>query len=331
MKEIKIIIIALAVLLGSAYGLQNTVSGGGRASTSFYITTNGGSVSATNGEGPTTCTDNGAGQCVAWAPYVFASGADDGISTMTITVTPPSGKQFSGWGNERCNNGSTTCTMTFSYNNDYGTGIHRITLILAFTDLPPAPTPAPTPTPTPTPSPTPTPIPTPTPATTPAPTPEPLPPTSTNPVLDTKKPIGNISINKASYKATDNPSYQHGRPISFSGVTIKNGIVKLTIHSTPRTVTVTADDKGVWQYTVSDLESGSHKVEATVTDPATNATSDTVQIAAFSVAEPPANTAVIATRTSNTAVITTSVAIGGNIAGLGAWAVMRHYQKHRVQ
>lgn len=159
MKEIKIIIIALAVLLGSAYGLQNTVSGGGRASTSFYITTNGGSVSATNGEGPTTCTDNGAGQCVAWAPYVFASGADDGISTMTITVTPPSGKQFSGWGNERCNNGSTTCTMTFSYNNDYGTGIHRITLILAFTDLPPAPTPAPTPTPTPTPSPTPHPYP----------------------------------------------------------------------------------------------------------------------------------------------------------------------------
>lgn len=71
------------------------------------------------------------------------------------------------------------------------------------------------------------------------------------------------------------------KPLVLSGKTIPNGIVTLTIHSTPRTATVTADANGNWTYTVTGLESGQHHVEAAVTDPTTKLTSAPVTIAAF--------------------------------------------------
>lgn len=74
-----------------------------------------------------------------------------------------------------------------------------------------------------------------------------------------------------------------GKPLVLSGKTVPNGIVTLTIHSTPRTVTTTADKKGNWSYTVTGLAPGNHTVQANVKDPATGKTSPTAQILAFSI------------------------------------------------
>lgn len=74
------------------------------------------------------------------------------------------------------------------------------------------------------------------------------------------------------------------KPLALSGKTIPNGTVTLTIHSTPRTVTVKADKNGNWTYTVTDLEAGDHYVEAKVTDPTTKKTSAATKLLSFKVA-----------------------------------------------
>jgi Big-like domain-containing protein len=81
------------------------------------------------------------------------------------------------------------------------------------------------------------------------------------------------------------------QPLTLTGTTVPNGVVKLYIFSTPREATVTADSKGAWSYTVSGLEAGSHHVEAAVTDPATNQTSSRATLAAFTIKAPVKTTA----------------------------------------
>jgi hypothetical protein len=73
------------------------------------------------------------------------------------------------------------------------------------------------------------------------------------------------------------------KPLTLYGHTVANGLVTLTIHSIPKTVTTTADKDGNWSYTVSGLEPGSHTVQASVKDPATGQTSSPSQLLAFTV------------------------------------------------
>lgn len=80
-------------------------------------------------------------------------------------------------------------------------------------------------------------------------------------------------------------SYHEGSPVVISGTTIPNGVVKLYIFSEPREASVTADDTGVWTYTVEDLEPGDHRIEVEVTDPETGETSERTEVLAFQVAQ----------------------------------------------
>lgn len=84
--------------------------------------------------------------------------------------------------------------------------------------------------------------------------------------------------------ATKPLTLQANQPLVLAGKTVPNGVVTLTIHSTPRTATVTADKDGSWTYTVTGLEAGQHHVEATVTDPTTKLTSAPAVLADFTVA-----------------------------------------------
>ena len=63
--------------------------------------------------------------------------------------------------------------------------------------------------------------------------------------------------------------FNQSQSLKLAGHTTNNGVVSLTIHSTPKTVTTTADANGNWSYTVTGLAPGSHYIEASVTDPVT--------------------------------------------------------------
>jgi hypothetical protein len=78
-------------------------------------------------------------------------------------------------------------------------------------------------------------------------------------------------------------SLEQNKPLVLSGKTVPNGVVTLTIHSTPKTATATADKDGNWSYTVQGLEAGDHYVEAAVMDPATKQTSPTAKLISFTV------------------------------------------------
>ena len=86
-----------------------------------------------------------------------------------------------------------------------------------------------------------------------------------------------------SVKTSSPVQIQQGQPLVLSGKTVPFGVVTLTIHSTPQTVTTNADKDGNWSYTVTGLDSGDHTVQAAVKDPATGQTSPAAQILAFSI------------------------------------------------
>ncbi|HET9850184.1 MAG TPA: Ig-like domain-containing protein [Candidatus Saccharimonadales bacterium] len=73
------------------------------------------------------------------------------------------------------------------------------------------------------------------------------------------------------------------QPLVLSGTTVPNAVVTLTIHSTPRTVTTTADKNGSWSYTVTGLAPGNHYVEAAVTNPATKQTTQPIKLVSFTI------------------------------------------------
>lgn len=71
--------------------------------------------------------------------------------------------------------------------------------------------------------------------------------------------------------------------IKITGQTVANGLVALTIHSSPKTDTVTADANGKWTYSIEGLDPGSHYIEATVTNPKTSKVSTPVKLLSFNV------------------------------------------------
>ncbi len=124
-----------------------------------------------------------------------------------------------------------------------------------------------TPTATPTPAAAPTGRPTPqatgsaTPALTPTLTPT---PTSTTSAQTT--PAATPSVSLAIVSPTSGGTATVEKP-TIRGKAAPGATVTLTIYSTPRTVTVTADSNGNWSYTPDTaLESGPHNVVASVTD-----------------------------------------------------------------
>lgn len=108
------------------------------------------------------------------------------------------------------------------------------------------------------------------------------------PTVDTIQVDGNEVSSKDSIILNSN------QPLQLAGKTVPNGIVTLTIHSDPMTVTTKADKNGNWSYTISGLPAGDHYVEASVKDPKTKKTSKLGKLLSFTVAQTdnPASTAV---------------------------------------
>src|SRR6266542_428713 len=127
---------------------------------------------------------------------------------------------------------------------------------------------------------------------TPAPTksqPKPTPTTPTPAATPAAPQLAEIKVGD-SVTTASKPQIDGSQPLILSGKTVPNGKVTLVIHSTPRTVSVVADKDGNWSYSVSGLEPGNHYVEATVTDPTTNTTSEAAKLLDFTVTA--ANTAI---------------------------------------
>ncbi len=138
-------------------------------------------------------------------------------------------------------------------------------------------------------TPAPTPVATPTPTTARASSPTPTPSPSVSPVPSSAvAPVKITTIEVQGKTVTPGEPIEMilSQAITLSGTTTPNGLVTLTFHSTPQTVTTTADSKGNWSYTVSDLAIGSHYVDATVTDPVTNNVSAATRLASFTVRSP---------------------------------------------
>jgi hypothetical protein len=114
-------------------------------------------------------------------------------------------------------------------------------------------------------------------------TPTPAASTPTSTPAPPVAPTSGLALNSQPVSAATTPSFESGKSITLSGVTVPKGTITLYIFSTPRTATITADTSGKWTYQVADLEPGLHHVEAEVTDPATKLTSPRAQLAAFTV------------------------------------------------
>ena len=161
--------------------------------------------------------------------------------------------------------------------------------------------------------------PAPTPVSTPTPTPVTMPPAAPS----TLKLDDQVLAKDAS------PTVNAGKAFTLSGTTVPNGTVTLYIFSTPRQATTTANAQGAWSFELSGLESGSHHVEATVTDPVTKLTSERNTIANFKVATASVITAAPA-HTKNLSIvwiIAGIVALGAVAIGLWWWLRRRQRQQ----
>jgi len=203
-------------------------------------------------------------------------------TSLTLMATPAAGSVFAGWdANTVCGSGpggssvstDPTCTFTAS-----GYGYYSSYTVRATFNKNSAPSAG---------SATPSPKPAPGATVTPSPAAAEVPAAPS---------LAGAMVNGAGLKISGGTTIQipDNKPLVLNGHTIPGGIVQLTIHSTPRTATVTADQNGNWTYTVSGLAPGDHHVDATVTDPKTNKTSPSAQLLAFtltSVHQPAANIA----------------------------------------
>ncbi len=294
-----------------------------------FITANGGTVSVhSESKGLLQCNTSATpGECMYESGWVFnnpASPIPPAHDALTITVTPPTGRVVTSWGNTACTDGSNTCVLLYDLETTLKLKDKKyITLSYAS-----APTPQPAPTPSQPARTTPT---TSTPTTSPAPVVNPNAPTIS-------EPIKQLAFDDTLYSTDPNTklSFPAGKDVRVSGKTFPSAKVELTIYSTPRTATVTADKDGVWTYVISGLEAGDHRVEAKVTDPISGNTSENKLLATFSVIAPPAvavknssTPSQSSTDTAKQSLIVPGVAIllGCIVAGIAVWQYVRTRKK----
>ena len=210
----------------------------------------------------------------------------------------------------------TITISAFSGNYIYGT------TSLSFTNPAPAQTPSAPTTSAPKTSTTPTPTTTPTQA-----------PTTNASTAPATPNVSTVMIGNAPADTAKPITLDQSKPLVVSGTTVPNGVVTLTIHSTPKTATITADKDGHWTYTISGLETGDHYVEAAVTDPATNKTSPNTKILAFTLTKAPTKIATTATtpkKKQSHAVLIGVIVILMLAALGGAWYVWRRKKSHKL-
>ncbi len=126
--------------------------------------------------------------------------------------------------------------------------------------------------------------------------------------------------------------FETSQPLVLSGTTTPNATVLLTMHSTPQTVTVTADAQGNWSYTFKDIPAGDHYIEARTTDPVTGITTEPKTLMAFSVKPVAENLAASVPSGKNSEFSAMKFVIAGIVAAtvltfaVWRWRVkLRHY------
>jgi len=128
----------------------------------------------------------------------------------------------------------------------------------------------------------------------PAPTPKPTPstgsatttpaPTTTTTTQSPSSPkLTAVEVAGKSVNINSSIVVKQSQSITVSGQATPSSLVTLTIHSTPRIVSVTADKNGNWSYTISGLAPGNHTIQASSTDIATKQASPTTTILSFKV------------------------------------------------
>jgi len=93
-----------------------------------------------------------------------------------------------------------------------------------------------------------------------------------------------ITIDGKTSIPTGSVTISSSQSLLLSGTGAPNSTVKLTIHSTPKTVTVTTDSSGKWNYTISGLSPGDHYVEASQAD-STGSFSTPTKVLSFKVVQ----------------------------------------------
>jgi hypothetical protein len=112
--------------------------------------------------------------------------------------------------------------------------------------------------------------------------PTPVPPPPPNKPPDILK-IDKAMVDGEKIDTAKNITIDVSKSITLSGYTIANGAVNLTIHSAVRNEIARANASGFWTLTVSDLEPGTHTIDATVTDLTTHLSSQSATLLKFAV------------------------------------------------
>ncbi len=257
---------------------------------------------AANGHG--TGTEVAAGQAATGNTAISASGSGNTLSASSVSPNASGHASFTI---------KSTVAETKNIAVAYSWNATPVKTIQVTFTAPQAPTPAPAPTPTKK-------------TTTPAPAPAP-----TAPAAPAAPTLADLNVDGATTSPTAVPEVASSKPVVLAGKVVPNGVVTLTIHSTPKTAIVTADKDGNWSYTITGLTPGSHYVEAAVTDPATKQTSPTAKLLSFTVTAvkvSPVNPVASAPATKqNNAMIAVIIAlIVVAILGAGGWYF---WAKHR--
>jgi len=151
--------------------------------------------------------------------------------------------------------------------------------------------------------------------------------TFVSPGISLTNPIINVRLNNENYVESEIKTFTQGQSVEISGLTFPNTTVILYIFSDPKTAEITADAKENWNYTITDLELGDHRVEAEIIDPTTNQKSERTTIAKFSIVKAVEST-FIGKLTSNPYL---SVGLGvlflTILSGIGYWLWKRKRQK----
>ncbi len=197
--------------------------------------------------------NTGAINCGSVCSAVYAAGTN-----ITLTATPAAGSTFAGWqttgtfcltGGKGSVTGLTTATCTFRASNGKA--------VAKFNKVAVAATPTPSPIATATPKPA---------------------AVAAGPVF------GALEVGGKKISTDGVIALKANESLTIKGTATPGAAIKLFIFSTPREATITADGQGNWQYLVTGLEPGAHRVEAEATDPATKKTSSRTTLVKFELA-----------------------------------------------
>ncbi len=148
--------------------------------------------------------------------------------------------------------------------------------------------------------------------------------TSTTPDVPS---LNSAKVNGQSMNIGTNFSINKGHSLELSGQTIAGGLITIYLHSDLQTFTTVADSTGAWSYTISDIESGSHYIEAEVKDPTSSKTSERKQILEFTVLDAAIDNSV--TKAKSNTPVWLVILVTVILFGLGGYVGLKHWKNRK--